>query len=958
MVVALQVLGEVGVRIGDRRVEVGHARQRCVFAVLVVEANQVVTVDRLLERVWSQDPPLRSRQVLLNYLSRLRLLLAPAGIGIERRSTGYVLLADPDVVDVLRFRDLLTRARGADDEHALGLFDQALALWRGEPFSGLDTPWLAAERTGLEREHLAARLDRVDVALRRGRHTEVLPELFGLVEQEDVDERVAVQFMLALHRAGRTTDALAHYRRLHTRLIEQLGIEPGVAVQDLHRRILADDPALITPSAEAFEKTATDKRPATDAERPVPRQLPAPPRWFTGRGAELACLDQALTVEPPHGSVTRAATAVVITAIGGAGGIGKTWLALTWAHLHAERFPDGQLFVDLNGFSPTQEPMTSEAAVRRFLDALGVDPGRVPTDLDAQAALYRSLVAGRRMLIVLDNAATAEQVVPLLPGTPGSTVLVTGRARLASLLDRHGARGLTLDVLTQDEARALLAARLGADRVAAEADAVDELVALCGSYPLALSITARQASARPGLPLAEVAAELLEFGLEMFDHDTDPAASLPAVLSWSLHRLTDEQRTVFGLLGIAPGPDTTLPAVAALAGLSPARARKALSVLEEASLLERRPDSRYAMHDLVRAYAATTAHHLPGDVREAALVRVMDFHLHTAVAAARLLDPVRTLPHPEPPTPGVRPHPLPDAASAMTWLQAEHATLLATQRAATALGRHHVVWHLARALHPFHYRRGHLRDAVTAWRAALDAAAHLPQPAARSRAHRYLGDACTQLGLHEEAIEHLEQAVALAVHHHDPTEQAHTHQMLARAWGEREDDRRALDHARHALDLYLTLGQPVREAEAHNIVGWFAARLGDFGSALDHCSAALTLFRRHDDPEGEAATLDSLGFIVHRTGDHRQSIEHYRQALASYRALGHTYLVGTTLDHLGHPHAALGQDEQARLVWQEALELYRDQGRDDDAARVQRQLDALGSTPAPCDQPASKDDQR
>ncbi|WP_461118549.1 ATP-binding protein [Saccharothrix stipae] len=689
----------------------------------------------------------------------------------------------------------------------------------------------------------------------------------------------------------------------------------------------------------------------------VPRQLPAAPRLVAGRVAELAGLDLALTDAVPGGPDTavrgqacadlsfEGATAMV-SAIGGAGGMGKTWLALAWAHRHLPRFPDGQLFVDLHGFSPAGEPIDPAVAVRGFLDALGVEPGRIPADLDAQAALYRSLVAGRRMLIVLDNAATSEQVVPLLPGSPTCTVLITGRHRLASLIDRHGVRHLPLGVLTRAEACVLLTARLGADRAAAEPDAVDELVDLCGNYPLALSITARNAATRPGIALAEIAAELRELGLEVLDHDTDPAASLPAVLSWSLRRLTDEQRTAFGLLGIAPGPDTTLPAVVSLTDLPRVRARRALAALEEASLVERRPGGRYAMHDLVRAYAATTAHDLPDDVRETALARVMDFHLHTAHAADRLLEPHRQRLRPDPPAPGAHPHPLPDTAAATAWLEAEHPTLLATQRAAVALGRHHVVWHLAEALNTFHTRRGHRHDGLASWRAALDAAAHLPDPATRSRAHRFLGNAYSLLGLHEEATGHLDRALELAVAHRDPTEQAHTHQVLAFVWARRGDDRRALDHAGHALDLHRILDHPVREADALNAVGWYAARLGDLDTAHDHCHAALTLHRRHHNAAGEADALDSLGLIAHQTGDHRLAVDHYVQALTLYRTLGNTYQVADALDSVGHPHVSLGQPQQARAVWQEAMELYREQGRDTDAQRVQWRLDNLDNLTA------------
>jgi tetratricopeptide (TPR) repeat protein len=693
----------------------------------------------------------------------------------------------------------------------------------------------------------------------------------------------------------------------------------------------------------------------------IPRQLPAAPGLFTGRTAELARLDRALThAAAPQGPGTdtrepttaapatgpaHAGTTVLVSAIGGAGGIGKTWLALAWAHRHLERFPDGQLFVDLHGFSPTGEPVQPAVAVRGFLDALEVDPNRIPTDLDAQATLYRSLVAGRRMLIVLDNAATSDQVAPLLPGSPSCTVLVTGRHRLASLIDRHGARHLPLDVLSAEEARSLLAARLGADRVAAEPEAVDELIELCGGHPLALSITARTASTRPDVALAEAAAELRDLGLEALDHDTDPAASLPTVLSWSLRHLTDTQRTVFALLGIAPGPDTTPPATAALTGLPGRLARRTLSGLENASLLERRPSGRYAMHDLIRRYATDTADTtLPRHAREAALTRAGDFHLHTAHTADRLMHPHRALVRPEPPAPGVHPHPLPDTAAALAWMTAEHATLLATQRTAATLGHHHTVWHLAWNLNTFHHRRGHRHDAVTTWQAALDAADHLPDPATRSRTHRFLGLAYSLLGLHEQATTHLEQALGLALRHHDPTEQAHTHRALAHAWERRGDDRQALQHAHHALDLFLTLDQPVREADALNAIGWYAARLGQFDTAREHCQAALTLHRHHHNPNGEADTLDSLGYIAHHTGDHHQALDHYHHALTLNRGIGNTYEVAETLDSLGHPHAALGRYEQARMVWWEAVELYRDQGRDADAERVQRQLDDLDHT--------------
>ncbi|MFC6089727.1 ATP-binding protein [Saccharothrix lopnurensis] len=675
----------------------------------------------------------------------------------------------------------------------------------------------------------------------------------------------------------------------------------------------------------------------------VPRQLPAAPHSFTGRARQLAELDRALG-DPGSGSGDPAArsggsAAVVISAIGGAGGIGKTWLALRWAHRLAERFPDGQLFVDLRGFSPTGAPVPPGAAVRGFLDALGVDPGRLPADLDAQAALYRTLVADKRVLVVLDNAADADQVAPLLPGGRSCAVLVTSRRKLTGLIARHDARHVDLDVLTEAEARALLERRLGAVRPAAEPGAVAELLALCRGFPLALGILAGRARTDPGLPLAQLVADLREFGVEALDDD-DPTVSLPAVLATSYRALTAEQRVVFGLLGIAPGPGTGLAAAVSLTGLSAARAARVLRGLREVSLLERDAHDRYAMHDLIHSYAAGTAHrHLPAGVWEAALRRVLDFYLHTARAADHLLEPYRPAPRVGPPAAGVVPLALPDVPAALAWLDVEHAALLAAARAAADLGWHEHVGHFAWVLESFHLRRGHRHDALAVWRAALGAAAHVPE--ARAGAHKLLGHACARLGRHEEAVEHLHRALELAERDGDVDEQAYTLRLLGQAWGERGDDRRALEHARRALDLFRVLDLPVWEAAELNAVGWYSARLGDYGTAREHCRAALAVYRRHHYPAGEAGTLDSLGYVAHLGGCHEEAVGHYLRSLALYREHGDTYTTAVVLEHLGDARAALEQSGSAAAAWREALELYRGQGRDGDAERVRGRLDAL-----------------
>jgi tetratricopeptide (TPR) repeat protein len=366
-----------------------------------------------------------------------------------------------------------------------------------------------------------------------------------------------------------------------------------------------------------------------------------------------------------------------------------------------------------------------------------------------------------------------------------------------------------------------------------------------------------------------------------------------------------------------------------------------LRELEHASLVQQHVPGRYRMHDLIRLYATDTAHHdLTEEVRNAALRRVLDFYIHTVHAASSLLRTHRTPIRLDPPALGVLPQPLPDVPAALAWLDIEYPVLLAAQHAAAGHAWQATVWQLAWALDTFQARRGHRHDRLAGWRAALDAAAHLPDPTPRILAHRLLGYSYATLGRFEEGIGHLHQALALATEHHDPDQQACTHQTLARVWEQRGDDRHALKHATHALDLCRTLDQPVGMASALNQVGWYAAQLGQFDTARSHCQAALTLYQHHE-PDGEAATLDSLGYIAHHTGEHQQAIDYYRQALTVYRVRGNSFEVANTLDGLGHPHVALGEHAPARVVWREALELYQLQGRDDDVAGVERQLDDL-----------------
>ncbi|MEA5360892.1 BTAD domain-containing putative transcriptional regulator [Amycolatopsis sp., V23-08] len=923
MTVEFRLLGEVEAAVDGVPVALGFAQLRCLLAVLLVEANHVVSADQLLDRAWRPHRlPRHPRDAVHQRIALVRKALATVpDVAVTTHPAGYRLAVDPHLVDLHRFRALVEQTRRHDDT-AVAPFAQALGLWRGDPLAGVtDTAWIASVRTTLLQQRHAVELDLTDIRLRRGQHAALLAELSDRVERHPLDERLAGQFLLALYRSGRQADALARYEQLRRDLADELGVHPSPPLRQLYQQILHAAPELAVPASRAT---------------PVPRQLPAPPRLFTGRAAELARLDSLLDDQPETGG------AVVISAIGGTGGIGKTWLALHWAHTRLDRFPDGQLHVDLRGFDPAGQPVPLVTAVRGFLDGLGVDPATIPVDPDAQVRLYRSLVAGKRMVIVLDNARDTAHVSPLLPGSPTCTVLVTSRRHLGGLVTTHGAHCVDLDVIPEHEARDLLTRHLGHDRVAAEPKAVDELVACCAGLPLALGIVAARATRHPGFPLAVLADELRERSgrLDALDPG-DPQATLRAVLSWSHHALSDAAGIAFGLLSLAPGPDIGLPAAAGLLAQPSGATRALLNELENACLVQQPTPGRYRMHDLVRIYAAecATRRHDPAE-RDAALRRVLDFYVHLAHAADRRLDSSRPVVRLEARAPGAEPHEPPDLAAAMAWFETEHANLVATQRAALDHGWHLEVWRLAWVSTTFHARRGHREDDLSAWQAAVYAAAHLPGLAA-ARAHRYLGRAQGELDRHEDASRHLRQALALAERRRDTAEQALAHHQLARAWERREDHRRALEHATRALELCRALGRPAWEANALNGVGWHASRLGDHDTARAHCQAALALHRRHHNTSGEADTLDSLGYIDHHTGHHDRAVDHYRQALTLFRRLGNTYESAATLDRLGHPYAALGRHEQARAVWREAAELYEAHGRDSDAAQVRQRLETL-----------------
>ncbi|MCL7382592.1 BTAD domain-containing putative transcriptional regulator [Streptomyces sp. 35G-GA-8] len=916
MAVRFGVLGAIAVWRGGVPVDVGHARQRWVLGALLADADGVVSADVLVDRVWGADAPGRGREALYGYMSRLRRVLSGLGADIVRDRGGYRLKVSAGSVDVHRFRDLADHARAVrDDEQAASLWEEALGLWRGEAYAGVDTPWFNAQRDFLERERLAAQLNLADIRLRLGQHDRVLAELFARAEAHPLDERMAGQLMLALYRGGRSADALTCYQEIRRRLGEELGTDPGAALRQLHQQVLTADPALTTAARES-EAGAGPESAA------VPRQLPAPPSFFVGRDRELAHLDRLLESQAERGGT------VVISAIGGTGGIGKTWLALRWAHQQQKRFPDGQLYADLRGFSPSEEPVPPEVALRMFLDALGVAPAQIPADLDAQAALYRTLVADRRLIIVLDNSRDTAQVLPLLPGSPHCTVLVTSRHQLGGLITTHGGTPLTLDALTDAEAHELLTRHLGPHRTASEPEAVSTLLKHCAGLPLAISILAARATMNPALTLAALAAELQETTPRLDALDAgETTANLRSVFAASYRALAPQTADVFRQLALAPGPDISLPAAASLTALPLPRLRTHVRELQAAHLLQEHTLGRYTFHDLLRAYATELADTFDTDrERSATLGRILDHYVHTAHTANRLLLPHRDPISLTPAADGVSPEQLTTHHQALEWFTRERAPLTAAVEHAALVGSDARAWELAWTNVTFLSRGGLWHDVETVERTALAAATRLGERSAQAECHRELAYAFALTGRGPEASRALLRALELSTEAGDVLGQAHTHIALGWLHEYQGDQQTAFRHDLTALEFFTSLGHRPGRARALNAVGWDHIQLGHHQQAISHCREALALQQELQDERGQAATWDTLGYAYQQTDDYRNAIDSYQHSLELNQTLGHRYNEAETLVHLGETHRAIGALNAAQDAWQQAIAILTEAG--------------------------------
>jgi tetratricopeptide (TPR) repeat protein len=657
----------------------------------------------------------------------------------------------------------------------------------------------------------------------------------------------------------------------------------------------------------------------------VPRQLPTRVPHFAGRAGELAQLDG--VVDAAASDQATGATGVVISAIGGTAGVGKTALALHWAHRVAHRFPDGQLYANLRGFDAGNSKSADPADVLRgFLGALGVHPDRLPADIEGLAGLYRSVLAGRRMLVLLDNAADAAQVRPLLPASPECLVIVTSRRDLAALAAREGARLLQLDVLSEQEANELLVTRLGKERAAAEPWAVTELATLCARLPLALSVVVARAAAAPKLPLSSLAAELTELGGRLDALDAgDPAANVRTVLSLSYRYLPETAARMFRLLGLHPGPDTSAAAAASLAGVPVAQARVALRDLTRASLLMEVVPGRFAFHDLLRAYAAEQGTSPEGTASTRR--RMLDHYLHTAHAAHRVLYPGRELIDLDACASGVTPEDFGGKAAALAWLEDEYQVLLKVTDLAARTGFDAHAWRLPVVLWTFHNVCGHWHDGTRLHRLALEAARRRGDLSGEAHTLRGLGSFAMSLSAFEEAHECLATAQAVFRELGDDLGLARTDVIFSQALefqGRFAEAKAVMDDA-----LRLSESAPANRhmllvrASALNGSAWNSVQLGDLSEARDFCLKAIELCQAIGYSPGEAGTWDTLGVVLQRLGSHAEAVNCFLRAVTLDREMGNRYDLAMVLAHLGETYLSLGDQRGAREAWDESLLILR-----------------------------------
>ena len=940
--------GPVELAGNDAVLVVRPPQQASVLAALAVDAGRQVAVETLLGRIWDSDPPMRARRTMHTYLTRIRRSLERAGalehdVRLTHRGDAYLLEPGSATVDLHAFQRLVTAARqpGRPAEQRMRLLAEALGRCRGEPLAGVPGGWAAQVREHLRQQRVDAMLAWAGAAMRCGRAAETVGPLAELVGEHPLAESAVAALMRALQATGRSADALDRYAQARERLAEELGIDPGAMLRAAHQEVLAGDPPL--PARVPAQVPAR-----------VPAQLPLDGPGFVGRDRAIAEL-QGLLAKAEQGR-----SGVTVVAVSGTAGVGKTTLVVHWAHRHRDRFPAGQLFADLRGYGPGA-PVRPITALARFLIALGVPAAEVPADQESAADMYRSLLADRRMLVVLDNAATADQVRPLLPAGAGSFVLVTSRERLGGLVAREGARPLTLEVLPPADSRALIAGSLGEARLAAEPAAAQRLAEVCAHLPLALRIAAAHLAVRPGESIADYVAQLRPAG-RVTALRVDDTFAVRVAFDRSYATLPGDARRLFRLLGLNPGFDLTVPGAAALAGVPVVEAERLLDRLAAAHLVQPHRPGRFMCHDLLRLYAAGRAEALEsGEDRGAAVTRLLQWQLSTAEAAIRLLYPENWRTDPKQPAdPAVAGFTSKELA--LAWLDVERANLVSSAQHAAESGPHQFAWRLAGELRAYFWNAGH----ATAWQAmngaglrAAEAAGDLPAQAAM---RLNSGALSWRQDRHHEAIEHYRAALVLArklgrgdlktdalsslgavlrrlgqlskaigpLHEAMLLEQDQgrlrpgTVGRLGSVRWELGQLREAAELHAQAFTMYRTIGSVAGQAVALANLGETLMLLGEIGPAAEHLSRAIELYREIGNRDGEVEALCCRA-IAHSYQDQEETaLETAVAALGVARELGRVRSIAGALSAAGRVHLRAGRAAEAAGCFAEALSLVRE----------------------------------
>ncbi|MFI9012393.1 BTAD domain-containing putative transcriptional regulator [Actinosynnema sp. NPDC053489] len=896
------VLGPLQVLADGRRLVIGRKGMRGLLAMLVLEANRVVPIDEIEDSLWADEPPATARTIVHGYVSRLRRMLEeadPAGSArILTTPPGYQLAVDPWRLDFHRARQLVSSARGKPAPIRAQLLREALGLWRGPVLADVPGDPVTSD---LEELRLAAVEERIEAELELGRHLELVGELRQLVNEYPFRERLVGHMMRALYRSGQRADALEAYQRFHRRVVDELGIDPGPGLRLLHEQVLRDDPALSSPGLA--EPALVPPRPGVV----VPAQLPAAASGFIGRDEELAWLDRLCDSRDP--------AATTIAVVNGAPGIGKSELTVTWGHRRAEQFPDGLLFASLNGFAPDRDPVEPAEVLARFLLALGVPADGVPRDLDDRVGLYRSVLAKRRVLVVLDDAWDAEHVRLLLPPGAGSVVLVTTRRRLESLVVSNGARMLTLDTLSDDEAVRLVDEVVGKPVSDQEPAAVRGLVELCGNLPLALRIAAAKLVSSPEWTVEALVAQLSDDAVRLRTLDlADTGVGVERALAVSYRNLPPELAETFRAAGLVPGRWVSPHAIAAVCDIDLGTAAARLADLADAHLLVEQWRGGFVLHDLVRLYARGVVEH-----RERGLRRLMDHYLSACDHARRLIRPASdgldftgdpTVPRPATPS------------QALSWFDKEWANVIALVHAGAEAGLHEQVWQLVRLVHTYCVTRLVSREWHGVAEFGLASARAIGDRRGEMLVLHAVHDVNNRAGALRGTLDQARLAHRIAVDLGEPRHLVMTLDQLALALVAEGRVEEALAHHREAVELARRDGDALGEATVLNNLAQVEQRLGQREAAARHQYLAMEIYHRHGDERAYAVAMNNLAELYAELGLLPEAEDYARQGVELARGGSMQFEEAFGRQVLGAVLAQRGERVAAQAELAESLRLF------------------------------------